>query len=299
VIEARQVKKRYGSFVALDGVSFGVEKGAVCGFLGLNGAGKTTFIRLLSCFLPPTAGSLRVAGFDTVRQSQEVRRRIGYLPERVPLYDDMRVREYLRFRGRLKGLRGRDLAPAVERVISRCGLEPKATSPIGTLSKGYRQRVGVADAMVQDPELLILDEPTSGLDPDQRREVRHLIQELRDDRTVFLSTHILPEAEATCSQVIILHQGMIRASDRLDVLRQSHLRYRVRHRGAPLPSYGEGVESVEEEGPVTTVIAPDQEVGSGIVAAAVEAGRPVLEMRAETPDLEAIFMRITTGRSES
>lgn len=298
MIEARELTKRYGPFLALDGVSFSVSRGDVTGFLGLNGAGKTTTLRIVACFLPPTRGSVRVAGFDTVRDSDEVRRRIGYLPERVPLYDDMQVREYLRFRSRLKGLRGGDADAATDRVIARCGLEAKRRNQIGHLSKGQRQRVGLADALVHEPDLLILDEPTSGLDPDQRLEVRKLIAEIKGERTVFLSTHILPEAEAVCDHVIIIHHGRIRASDRLDRLRGERSKVRVVHGGPPLPAYGEAEPALAADAGngTTSVVVADRDAGSRVVRQAVGAGREVLEMAALTPDLEAIFLAITGGK---
>lgn len=300
MIEAKDVTKRYGSFLAVDGISFSVNRGGVVGFLGLNGAGKTTTIKMVSCFMPPSRGSLTVDGLDTVRQSDEVRTRIGYLPERVPLYDDLRVDEYLRFRARLKGVRGGGVKAAVDRVVSRCGLLQKRRSPIGTLSKGQRQRVGIADALVHEPSLLILDEPTSGLDPDQRLEVRKLVTELRGERTVFLSTHILPEAEAVCDQVIIIHRGRIRAADALSHLRSERQMTRVVHAGPPLATYANDavvrIESTEND--QSTVVVRDAASASRIVVAAVEARRAVLEVTTVAPTLEAIFLRITGGMEE-
>lgn len=299
MIEASNLTKRYGPFLALDHVSFHVDKGRVAGFLGLNGAGKTTTLRIASCYMPPSAGWLKIAGFDTVRQSEEVRRRIGYLPERVPLYEDLRVHEYLRFRSRLKGVRGGAVKEGVERVIGHCGLEPKRKAPIGTLSKGYRQRVGIADALVHEPELLLLDEPTSGLDPDQRIELRGLIRGLGENRTVLVSTHILSEAEATCDDVVVIHRGQIRAADRLERLREGGTSgYRVRHAAPALDDYGKGVEHAIENG-VVTLLAADQESASHIAAQAVRAGRDVLELTQVTPSLEEIFISLTTGREDS
>ena len=298
MIEAAGLTKRYGAFIAVDHVSFRVERGRVAGFLGLNGAGKTTTLRMMSCYMPPSAGSVNIAGFDTVRQSEEVRRRIGYLPERVPLYDDLRVTEYLRFRARLKGVKGRAARDAVERVIGQCGLDPKRRAPIGTLSKGYRQRVGVADALVHDPDLLLLDEPTSGLDPDQRIELRSLIRGLSGERTVLLSTHILPEAEAACDDVIVIHRGQIKAADELSALRASRESgIRVRHTGPALEDYVGGVTPAVD-GESITLMAPDQHTASTIVAAAVDSGRTVLEMTPVAPSLESIFISLTTGRED-
>jgi ABC-2 type transport system ATP-binding protein len=185
----------------------------VIGFLGPNGAGKTTTLRMLTGYLPPTSGTANVAGHDIYRESIEARRKIGYMPENVPLYGDMRVREYLRFRANLKGLNHRDAKRRVEEVVDTCGLESVKKKMIGVLSKGYRQRVGLADALVHSPDLLILDEPTNGLDPNQIRQIRELIRQLAEKHTVLLSTHILSEVEATCSRVIIIDGGKIKAQD--------------------------------------------------------------------------------------
>lgn len=213
MIEVVNLTKRFPRHEAVRGISFSVEKGEIIGFLGPNGAGKTTTLRMLTGYLPPTSGTARVAGHDVYRDSIAARRSIGYMPENVPLYDDMRVREYLRFRANLKGLGNRDAKRRVEEVIETCGLDSVKKKMIGVLSKGYRQRVGLADALVHSPELLILDEPTNGLDPNQIRQIRELIRQLAEQHTVLLSTHILSEVEATCSRVIIIDGGKIKAQD--------------------------------------------------------------------------------------
>jgi ABC-2 type transport system ATP-binding protein len=213
MIEVHQLTKRYARHAAVNGVSFSVNKGEIVGFLGPNGAGKTTTLRMLTGYLPPTSGSARVAGFDIFRQSIEARKKIGYMPENVPLYEDMRVREYLKFRAQLKGLSGGDTRRRVGDVIDTCGLQSVRRKMIKTLSKGYRQRVGLADALVHDPELLILDEPTNGLDPNQIRQIRELIRQLGQSHTVLISTHILHEVEMTCNRVIIIDSGKIKAAD--------------------------------------------------------------------------------------
>ncbi len=213
MIEVNQLTKRYARHEAVRGISFSVARGEIVGFLGPNGAGKTTTLRMLTGYLPPTAGSASIAGFDIFRQSIEARRKIGYMPENVPLYDDMRVREYLKFRAQLKGLSGGDTRRRVGEVIDTCGLGNVRRKMIRTLSKGYRQRVGLADALVHDPELLILDEPTNGLDPNQIRQIRELIRQLGQSHTVLISTHILPEVEMTCNRVIIIDGGQIKAAD--------------------------------------------------------------------------------------
>jgi ABC-2 type transport system ATP-binding protein len=213
MIEVHQLSKRFARHEAVKGISFSVDKGEIVGFLGPNGAGKTTTLRMLTGYLPPTSGSASIAGFDIFRQSIEARRRIGYMPENVPLYEDMRVKEYLKFRAQLKGLGGGDVRRRVGDVIGTCGLESVRRKMIKTLSKGYRQRVGLADALVHEPELLILDEPTNGLDPNQIRQIRQLIKRLAENHTVLVSTHILSEVEMTCSRVIIIDGGNIKAAD--------------------------------------------------------------------------------------
>lgn len=205
---------------ALKGVDLAVPRGSIFGLLGPNGAGKSTTLRILSSFLPATSGTARVAGYDVFREPDEVRRRIGYMPENNPLHLDMRVREYLKFRARLKGLGWRRSRERVDAVLQQCGLTEVAGRIIGQLSKGYRQRVGLADALVHEPDLIILDEPTIGLDPHQIRSVRALVKELGRNHTVVLSTHILNEVEMTCSRVLILHRGRILASDRTEDLTQ-------------------------------------------------------------------------------
>jgi ABC-2 type transport system ATP-binding protein len=213
MIQATHLTKKYARHEAVRDISFSVQRGEVVGFLGPNGAGKTTTLRMLTGYLPPTAGSARVAGFDIFRQSIEARRKIGYMPENVPLYGEMRVREYLRFRAQLKGLGNGDARRRVGEVIDTCGLGSVRRKMIKALSKGFRQRVGLADALVHDPELLILDEPTNGLDPNQIRQIRELIRQLGANHTVLISTHILPEVEMICNRVIIIDNGKIRAAD--------------------------------------------------------------------------------------
>jgi ABC-2 type transport system ATP-binding protein len=218
MIEVSDLTKRYAGHTAVSKISFTVGRGEIVGLLGSNGAGKSTTMRILSCFLPATSGTARVAGFDVFTQADEVRRRIGYMPENNPLYPEMRVREYLKFRARIKGLGRRKSRERVDVVTEQCSLTNVSRKIIGTLSKGYRQRVGLADALVHEPELVILDEPTIGLDPNQIRSVRQLIRSLGGAHTVLISTHILPEVEMTCGRVLILHEGKILASDSLQTL---------------------------------------------------------------------------------
>ncbi len=221
MIEVSDLTKRFAGHTAVSGLSFSVERGEIVGLLGPNGAGKSTTMRILSCFLPANSGSARVAGFDVFSQADEVRRRIGYMPENNPLHVEMRVREYLKFRARLKGLGVRQSRARVDTVLEQFGLTDVQRKIIGHLSKGYRQRVGLADALVHEPELIILDEPTIGLDPDQIRAVRQLIKGLAENHTVLISTHILPEVEMTCNRVLIMRHGKILVSDSPENLHQS------------------------------------------------------------------------------
>ncbi len=212
MIEVRNLTKRFGATVALNDVTFDVNAGEVLGFLGPNGAGKTTAMRIITCYLSPDGGSVKVDGRDIAAQSVEVRQRIGYLPESAPLYHDMGVLEYLAFIGRIRGLDQPRLGQRVQEMVQACGLTRMAHRRIGTLSKGYRQRVGLAQTLIHDPQVLILDEPTSGLDPNQIVEIRDLIKEIGRQKTIILSTHILPEVEATCSRVLIINEGRLVAS---------------------------------------------------------------------------------------
>jgi ABC-2 type transport system ATP-binding protein len=220
MIEVADLTKRYAGRAAVAGLSFTVDRGEIVGLLGPNGAGKSTTMRILACFLPATSGTVRVAGMDVFRQADEVRRRIGYMPENNPLHPEMRVREYLKFRARLKGLGGRPARERVAAVMEQFGLEEVSRKLIGHLSKGFRQRVGLADALVHEPELLILDEPTLGLDPTQIRTARQLVKDLGRTHTILLSTHILPEAEMTCHRVLIMDEGRIVAEGTPENLQQ-------------------------------------------------------------------------------
>ena len=216
MIEVVGIVKRYGDRAALDGVTFKVERGEIVGFLGPNGAGKTTMMRILSTFLSQDAGVARVAGFDVLKMPMEVRKRLGYLPEHPPLDLDHTVREYLAFCSALRGVRRSARAGAIASVVARCGLGEVADRLIGNLSKGFRQRVGLAQALVHEPEVVVLDEPTVGLDPHQIREIRNLIRSLAGDHTVLLSSHILPEVAMTCSRAIVVHRGRVAADVALD-----------------------------------------------------------------------------------
>lgn len=222
MIEVENLTKDYGHHRAIDGITFSMEKGEILGFLGPNGAGKTTVMRILTCFFPPTEGRAVVAGYDCFEDSLEVRKRIGYLPERVPLYEDMRIGEYLAFVAGIKGMAPKEIKARVAQVMDDCGVDAVSNKIIGNLSRGYRQRVGLAQALVNDPEVLILDEPTVGLDPRQIKEIRKLIKDLAGKRTVILSTHILPEVSMICRRVVIINNGKFVAIDTPENL-TSHL----------------------------------------------------------------------------
>ncbi len=220
MIKVQALTKQYARTVAVQQISFEVQKGQIVGFLGPNGAGKTTTMRMLTCFLPPTDGTASVAGFDILEQPLEVKRRIGYLPETPPLYLEMETEEYLTFVGKLKGLSGAELAKRVDYVCERCAIGDVRSKLLGKLSRGYRQRVGLAQAILHNPDVLILEEPTAGLDPKQINETRDLIRGLAGDHTIVLSTHILPEVEQTCERVIIINRGKLVATDSVQNLQQ-------------------------------------------------------------------------------
>jgi ABC-2 type transport system ATP-binding protein len=218
MIEVEHLTKYYGDILGIEDISFKISKGEIVGFLGPNGSGKTTTMRILTTYLPGTSGTARVAGFDVQEQPMEVRKRIGYLPEHPPLYNDMTVRSYLEFVARIKGVKKAEVDERVERAISLCALDEMKTRQIKKLSKGYRQRTGLAQALIHDPPVLILDEPTIGLDPHQNAEMRDLIRGLAGDQTIILSTHILPEVTLTCQRAIIIHRGKIMVDDSLENL---------------------------------------------------------------------------------
>lgn len=310
MIEVENLTKRYPGRTAVDGISFQIGRGEVVGFLGPNGAGKSTTLRILSSFLPATSGTARVAGYDVFREPDEVRRRIGYMPENNPLHLDMRVREYLKFRARLKGLGWRRSRERVDAVLQQCGLTDVAGRIIGQLSKGYRQRVGLADALVHEPDLIILDEPTIGLDPHQIRSVRALVKELGRNHTVVLSTHILNEVEMTCSRVLILHRGRILAADRTeDLTRRMSLDGQVvAEVEAPAAQLLEAfrdlpeVERVEVEPldgdylRLSLVPRHGADLRPLVFAEVREHGWPLRELTRSRHSLEDIFIHMTRGK---
>ena len=307
MLEVSQVSKIYGTRTVVDRVSFAVSKGEILGFLGPNGAGKTTTMRIVTGYVPPTSGSSKVAGFDVLDQPLEVKRRIGYLPEHPPLYREMLVRSYLEFVARIRAVPRRQVKARVDRALERCGLGSVSGRLIGLLSKGFQQRVGLAQAILHEPDLLILDEPTVGLDPSQIREIRQLIKSFAGEHTVILSTHILAEVTMTCDRVLIINEGRIAAEDTLEGLAargERNLKVTVR-----LARPVEGVVAALGSLPgVDHAAAQDGAVGGYLVAMkegqdaretiatlAVQRGWGLLEMRPLTLSLEEIFIRIIRG----
>jgi ABC-2 type transport system ATP-binding protein len=317
MITVKGLTKRYARTVAVDHISFEVQKGQIVGFLGPNGAGKTTTMRILTCFLPPTDGTATVAGFDVLEQPMEVKKRIGYLPETPPLYPEMEVREYLTFVGKLKGMSGASLTARVGEVAERCAIADVFTKLLGKLSKGYRQRVGLAQAIIHNPDVLILDEPTAGLDPKQINETRELIRSLAGDHTIILSTHILTEVEQSCERVIIISQGKLVAQDSV-----SNLTNRLRGAeavslevesadGNPNPAEVQG--RLEQVSGVSRVMMKDAKDGritfeveslqgrhirAELARSVVNSGWNLSELRAVGLSLEDIFLQLTTSEKK-
>lgn len=311
MITVHKLTKRYARHTAVDHISFEVGKGQIVGFLGPNGAGKTTTMRILTCFLPPTAGSATVAGFDVLEKPMEVKRRIGYLPETPPLYTEMRTTDYLTFVGNLKGLSGAELRKRVDYVLERCAVAEVKDKVLSKLSKGYRQRVGLAQAIIHNPEVLILDEPTSGLDPKQINETRDLIKSLAGDHTIILSTHILPEVEQTCEQVIIINQGKLVATDSV-----KNLQHRAQGGSVLVEVAGRNgnvdpaviQRRLEQVSGVNRVVfretrqnssafevegQSDRVIRGDLARAVVESGWDLNELRTAAVSLEEVFLQLT------
>ncbi len=312
MIEVNHLTKRYAGHTAINDLSFTVFRGEIVGLLGPNGAGKSTTMRILASFMPASSGSACVAGYDVFTQSREVRKRIGYMPENNPLYHDMRVKEYLTFRARLKGLTRRQTRERVGVVMDQCVLTDVSRKIIGQLSMGYRQRVGLADALVHEPELVILDEPTLGLDPNQIRAVRQLIKNLGGKHTVLISTHILPEVEMTCNRVLILHEGRILAADSPE-----HLQTKISDGGqviaeiaapaADLKDFFIGLPGVKrcEVAPVdgdfqrcVLTAAAGQDVRVPVYEEVRLRGWVLRELTRTRPSLEDVFVHITKAENE-
>jgi gliding motility-associated transport system ATP-binding protein len=319
MITVKGLTKRYARTLAVDHISFQVEKGQIVGFLGPNGAGKTTTMRILTCFLPPSEGTATVAGFDVLEKPLEVKKRIGYLPETPPLYPEMEVREYLTFVGKLKGMSGANLAKRVAEVSERCAIADVSNKLLGKLSKGYRQRVGLAQAIIHNPDVLILDEPTAGLDPKQINETRELIRSLAGDHTIILSTHILPEVEQTCEQVIIINKGKLVATDSVHNLqnrargaesvivevegRDSSLSAdTVQHRLETVSGVSRVIfkESRNNRSWFEVESTQDRSIRGDLARAVVESGWNLNELRASAMSLEEVFLQLTGAeRSEA
>ena len=309
MIDVQHLTKRYGQHVALEGVSFSVNAGEVVGFLGPNGAGKSTTMRILTTFMAATSGTARVGGDCVFEQPDRVRERIGYMPENNPLPLDLRVADYIGFRAELKHLAKREAVGRVSEVMEQCGIADVAKRFIGQLSRGYRQRVGMADALLAKPELIVLDEPTSGLDPNQVRSVRRLIRELAGEHTVLISSHILSEIEMTCDRVVILHEGRLLASGALNDLMAKANATVTAEVQAPLPEVqqwaaelvlGQAEITGQPDGYVRCQFAGaiDGSARERIFAAANERGWPLRELSRKAPSLEDLFVSITQEKEE-
>jgi ABC-2 type transport system ATP-binding protein len=301
MIEVEGLTKRYGSFTAIEDLNFGVERGEIVGFVGPNGAGKTTTMRVLTGYLSPTAGTARVAGYDIFGESLQARQHTGYMPEVVPLYPEMTVRSYLLFMAEIRGVR--DRPTAAEEAMAQCHVADRAASIIDTLSKGYRQRVGLAQALLHQPDVLILDEPMIGLDPRQIIEVRELIRKLGQERTVLLSSHVLPEVSQVCTRVLVIDSGHIVAEDTPDALTArlqgaALVNVQVAH---PAPEVAtvlgevDGVERVESggDGRYSLTSAPDADVRASVAEAVVRGGWGLLELASAEMSLEEIYLQLT------
>ncbi|HEX9692923.1 MAG TPA: ATP-binding cassette domain-containing protein [Gemmatimonadales bacterium] len=300
------VTKRFDGITAVDGVSFAVDRGEVVGFLGPNGAGKSTTMRVITQYYEPDAGRIMLDGVPLADAAVEAKRRIGYLPENNPLYGDMVVAEYLTFVGRLRGLAGATARRAIDEAVQQTGIAEVFYRPIGELSKGYRQRVGLAQAILHQPDLLILDEPTEGLDPNQRVEIRRLVQDLGRDRTVILSTHVLPEVQHTCSRLLVIHRGRLAADGSVDELMsratgavQVHVEVEgdaVMEALGALPGAGDITPGQAAEGRVVATVTTDGTVDlrPAIFALAKARNWTLYELHQEERSLEELFRQLTT-----
>jgi ABC-2 type transport system ATP-binding protein len=317
MIQVEGLSKRYARHVAVNNISFEVEKGDVVGFLGPNGAGKTTTMRILTCFMPPTEGKATVGGFDVFEQPFEVKKRIGYLPEAPPVYPEMSVRDYLSFVAGIKNVPSADVKRRTDEAMERCAVADVKDKLIGKLSKGYRQRVGLAQAIIHNPDVLILDEPTSGLDPKQIIETRELIKGLAGDHTIILSTHILPEVEAICQKVIIIDKGRLVATDSVERLRNRTggggvIRVQVDTAGtADALAVRQRLEQVSGVSKVIDKVTtpdmlvfevdslPGQSARADVARAVVHAGWNLIEMRSVTQSLEDVFLELTGAGAQT
>jgi ABC-2 type transport system ATP-binding protein len=310
MIEVQGLIKRFGDKTAVAGVSFSARRGEVLGVLGPNGAGKTTTLRMLCGYLPPTAGVARIDGIDVWRDSLAARRRLGYLPESVPLYPEMRVREYLEFRSAIKGVPRRQRSSAIERAVALCSLADRVDQTVGTLSKGYRQRVGLADALLGAPPLLVLDEPTVGLDPNQVIQTRSLIQQLRGEHTILLSSHILSEVEQVCDRVVIFRQGLVIAEDtpaglqsraQLSPTVTIELPVAASARIATLiEGLAELIETIPtDDGWLRLTLKAGSDPREALFARASDSGIVLRELTRRSHSLEEVFHQLTAARSDA
>jgi len=309
MLEVKNLNKRFGYVHAVKNLNFKIRKGEIFGFLGPNGAGKTTTMRIVTCYIPATSGEIRVDGLDTVEQSLQVRKRIGYLPENTPLYNDMTVKEYLQFVGDIRGLKGAHLTSRRDEMLSVCGLTKMSGRLIGRLSKGFRQRVGLAQAMIHNPELLILDEPMSGLDPNQIVDIRQLIKKVGQEKTVIYCSHILSEVSATCDNILIINDGSIVATgspNELTSRASKQNRYNIRLKGEQesvksVLATINGVSSVQVQNDGsdwlrTEVISSGQEdIGEQLFRLVVDNGWSMAELKRESASLEEVFTQLTRG----
>jgi ABC-2 type transport system ATP-binding protein len=316
MIQVEGLSKKYARHIAVDQISFSVEKGDIVGFLGPNGAGKTTTMRVLTCFLPPSAGKATIGGFDVFEQPFEVKKRIGYLPEAPPLYPEMSVEDYLMFVARLKNVPSSEVKIRTEQVMERCAVADAKSKLISKLSRGYRQRVGLAQAIIHNPDVLILDEPTSGLDPKQITETRDLIKGLSGEHTIILSTHILPEVEAVCRKVIIINRGRLVATDSVEHLKSTGVgntiqvqvdtrgeadAASVRQKIEQVPGVGKVVEKAVPSHRLTFEVdgLPDHNPRADVARAIVHAGWNLLELKSTTLSLEEVYLQLTGGTTVS
>ena len=324
MIEVQNLSKNYGPFQALKDISFSVDKGQIVGFLGPNGAGKTTTMRILTCFMPASSGKVTVAGYDVFKESREVRERIGYLPENIPLYTEMTVTKYLSYMAKIRGVSRKHIKERLDIAIESCGLTERRNQIIGQLSRGFRQRVGLAQALIHDPEVLILDEPTSGLDPRQIVEIRELIKKLGKERTILFSTHILPEASQTCERLLILSKGKITGDVQLSngraVSNQTPIKTENETATKTLTlavTGGQPNNIIEALKNIADVISVDQshievddmltfhiqyaftdDIRSEVSKSIVSNGWNLLEMRTDEMSLEELFLSLTSETTE-
>ncbi|MGD9200198.1 MAG: ATP-binding cassette domain-containing protein [Chitinispirillia bacterium] len=309
MLEVQKLNKRFGNVQAVKDLSFKIKKGEVFGFLGPNGAGKTTTMRMITCFIPPSSGTIKIDKLDTIEGSFQIRKKIGYLPENAPLYNDMLVDEYLTFVGSLRGFSGHTLSAAKENMYKVCNLTTMKRRQIGKLSKGYRQRVGLAQAMIHNPDLLILDEPTSGLDPNQIIEIRELIKNIGKEKTVIYCSHILSEVSATCSRILIINDGITVATGTADELTSKSGKgdqYRLRVKGEKdiiinrlkeLPNVTAATisEVTDEWVHITVNSEGSADIGEQLFRCIVDNGWSLAELKHEATSLEDVFTKLTRG----